>query len=178
MRLFVAIALPEKVKKQLGNIERPIDGVSWQDTSQLHLTLRFIGSVNNEISEELQNRFAKIDQQSFEMNINGLGRFPERGNPRVLWAGVEEQPELMQLQAKLEEACVKSGLEAEKRDFKPHITLAKVKHSKANKEVKSLINEYNNFRTASIPVSEFVLYNSKLNQAGAVHTPVARYQLS
>ena len=178
MRLFVAITLPEKVKKQLGNLEKPIEGVRWQDSTQMHLTLRFIGSVDNEISEEVQKRLAKISHQSFKMDINGLGQFPERGKPRVLWAGVKEQAELMKLQEKVEEACVNSGLETEDRDYKPHITIAKVKNNKANGAVKLFIDEYKNFSLGSIPVNEFTLFNSKLSKEGAIHIPIEKYKLN
>lgn len=178
MRLFVAITLPERVKKKLGNFERPIEGVHWQDSSQMHLTLRFIGSVNDDTSEELQSRLAKISYDSFEMNIHRLGQFPEKGNPHVLWAGVEKQPELMQLQEKVEVACVSSGLESKKREYKPHITLAKVKNRKASSKVKSLINEQNSPRLQSISVNEFTLFHSKLSKKGAIHTPVEKYKLN
>ena len=178
MRLFVAIPLPESVKKQLTTLEKPIEGVRWQDSSQMHLTLRFIGSVNNETSEKVKSLLSEISHNSFEMAVNGLGQFPENGNPRVLWAGIEQHPDLMLLQEKVEDACVKSGLDAENRDYKPHITLAKVKEKRANNAVKSFINDHSNFRIKSIPVNEFILYHSKLSKEGAIHTAIQNYELN
>lgn len=178
MRLFVAIPLPEEVRKELLELEESIQGVKWQKESILHLTLRFIGSVDRAVSEKVQYRLSEINLDSFKINIDGLGYFPEQGSPRVLWAGVEKHPDLILLQKKVEEACVNAGLEADKRPYTPHITIAKVKRRNKSKEVKSFIDRYEHFQLKSIPVNKFILYRSELKKEGAIHTVLDTYVLN
>ncbi len=176
MRLFIAIPLPDYVKSALSELQQPIDGVHWTDAGRYHLTLRFIGEVDQGVFEKVRQQLSSIALPPFEMDIKGFGYFPEQKRPRVLWAGIDEEPSLMELQRKAEEACRQAGVEPESRDFVPHITLAKIKGGR-KRDVMSFINQHKTFRIESIPVTEFVLYESRLHKDGAVHTPLERYSL-
>ena len=176
MRLFVAISLPESVKQRLDGIIKPIRGVRWQDTSQMHLTLRFIGDVEDEAVNRLRELLGNISRPSFNMTIHGLGSFPGKGYPRVIWAGVEQIQALMDLQNDVEQACRETGLEPEQRSFIPHITLGRV-NSASRDEVHTYIKSLVDFEVNNIPVDTFTLYSSELRIDGAVHMPVKTYPL-
>lgn len=178
MRLFVAIPLPEEVRTELMELEESINGVKWQKESNVHLTLRFIGPVDRTVSDKVQHRLSEISNDSFKINIEGLSYFPGQGSPRVLWAGVKEHPDLILLQKKVEKACVNAGLDADKRPYTPHITIAKVKRRNKSNEVKSFIERHKHFQLKSIPVNKFILYRSELNKVGAIHTALDTYFLN
>lgn len=177
MRLFIAIPLPEYVKSSLRELQQPIEGVRWTDTERYHLTLRFIGDVDQAMMGNIRSGLSEIQVPPFEIDIKGFGYFPEQKKPRVLWAGIEEEPSLMELQRETEEACRSAGLEAESRTFVPHVTLAKVRGGR-KKDVMSFINQHKTFRMESIPVTEFVLCESRLYKEGAVHTALETYALN
>lgn len=176
MRLFVAIPLPEEVKHRLGDLQQQVEGIRWLSTQQSHLTLRFIGEVEREMAEAVRERLAAIQSPPFTINLDALGGFPKSGFPRVLWVGVEREPSLLKLQEKVERACIDAGLEPDRRNFRPHITLGKVKGA-SRKDVLSFIHQYKLFRVENIRVSEFVLYSSRLHPEGAIHKPLERYSL-
>lgn len=174
MRLFVAIPLSAEVRQELQKLQQPVDGVSWQVTEQLHLTLRFIGDVKRQTASEVDQRLSSIRFSRFELNTNGLGYFPPGGRPRVLWMGVEKNPLLVKLQQEVEKACQDAGLQPESRKYIPHITLGKVKGA-SGKTVKSFIEQHQQLDPNCMDVNEFVLYSSRLHSSGAVHTPKERY---
>lgn len=177
MRLFIAIPLPEDVKQRLEELQQPVEGIRWQQSRQYHLTLRFVGEVDNDVAQTIQNRLKAVGVAPFSFDLNGPGYFPEHKYPRVLWIGVEEVPALMKLQSEIEQVCQDAGLKSETRDFKPHITLGKVKGA-SKRDVMSFINQHKQFRMTNIPISEFILYSSRLHSSGAIHKPLERYSLA
>lgn len=171
MRLFVAVDLPEDIKNRMQKLTQPVRGVRWQDPDQYHLTLRFIGKTTSAVRERVEDELLSVDAPSFEMELEGTGRFPEKGYPRVIWVGVRENEQLYELQEKIEHACRRAGIEPENRPFKAHITLGKASGA-SKEEVLSFIEDHRQFGTEKIPVDEFVLYQSILGSDGAVHKPV------
>lgn len=170
MRLFIAIDLPDSVIGTL-IMERPsIEGIRWQDASQMHLTLRFIGDVPQQVAGEINSGLQELQYSSFTMDIKGFGRFPPKGYPRVFWAGIEKNRALEELQEATESVCREAGLEPERRPYIPHITLGKVKKADKN-EIDTFINQHKDFIIPHITVDEFILYSSRLKPDGAVHTP-------
>ena len=121
-RLFVAIDLPEQVKEAVtGIVHRGVAGARWVPPEQLHLTLRFIGDCDERTFQEIRGGLSALKSAPFPLTIRGIGHFPPRGEPRVLWVGVEDSVELSTLQAKIEREIVSAGIEADKRRFSPHI---------------------------------------------------------
>jgi RNA 2',3'-cyclic 3'-phosphodiesterase len=136
IRLFVAIDLPKAVKaallaaaEQVGQ-RLPEGVVRWVKPEQLHLTLRFLGDTAVTQLPALQEQLSQLTarQPAFHLQLNGLGAFPNRKRPRVVWAGLAgELPVLQVLQAELEDRVVGLGWPREERPFSPHITLGRVK---------------------------------------------------
>ncbi len=175
-RLFVAIDPPAPIKKRLQQLCFGVPGARWVDPEQLHLTLRFIGPVEGGLMAEIKEALASIEAPPFVMRLQGIGHFPPRQSPRVLWVGVEKNPDLLQLRNKVESTLVRLGLPPEKRKFAPHITLARLKNTPAGR-VGNFIAANGPFETGSFPVQEFSLYSSSLTPKGAIHRREATFPL-
>ncbi len=168
MRLFVAIPLPEEVKAQLLQLQKPIDGLQWSDKDQLHLTLRFIGETDGATTKKIAANLRELEASPFRMQITGLGSFPQGSNPRVIWAGIKENEYLTELQADIEEICREAGLEPDNRSFKPHVTLGRNKNADPDKLL-AFIDQYPILDIDEISVDSFNLYRSELTEKGAVY---------
>ncbi|SHE96835.1 2'-5' RNA ligase [Fodinibius roseus] len=176
MRLFVAIPLPESVRDRLADLEQPVEGVRWQRRSQLHITLKFLGDTREEQLDPLVSELSAVRQQEFSMKIKGLGCFPQKGPPRILWAGISNAAELKKLKDRIEEKCVALGFDPEERPFKPHITLGRIQ-GVTRRDIRSLINQHKQFAIPDVSVREFVMYESILQSDGAVHKRVSGFPL-
>ena len=102
------------------------------------------------------------------MRLEGVGRFGPRRAPGVLFAGVPENPELKELRRKVDQVLKEQGVVLEKRKFQPHVTLARPRHV-SEERLREYMEYYQDFRTESFPVREFILFSSKLREDGAVH---------
>jgi 2'-5' RNA ligase len=167
-RLFVAIDLPDHVKKSLSEICFGLAGARWVDESQMHITLKFIGEVDGAVFREAREALANVQMEPFEIAIKGTGFFPPRGEPQRLWAGVEGNDRLKQLRNRVESALVRAGLENEKRKFAPHIGLAKVKDTPPGR-LATYLSQYALFRLPPFEVREFCLFSSFLSSERAIH---------
>ncbi|WP_440999627.1 RNA 2',3'-cyclic phosphodiesterase [Fodinibius sp. SL11] len=176
MRLFIAIPIPEAVKKRLLDLQQPIEGMRWQAKEQMHLTLKFVGEVDETTGNKLRKEMTKIAHPNFSMTIAGIGYFPEGKHPKVVWAGVKQNELLFELHEKIEGYCQNMGICPEKRPFKPHVTVARTKGT-SKRAVTSFINQHKKFAVRDILVDEFVLYESKLHSDGARHSRLQSYRL-
>lgn len=177
-RLFVAIDLPEGVRETLAGLCCGIPGARWVPKEQLHLTLRFIGEVDGAQFRDIRQGLAEIDLPSFPLGLKGLGCFPPRKAPRVLWVGVEPaEGGLIRLRNRVESTLVRLGLEPEHRKFAPHITLARLQDPPLGR-LTNFLSGNGLFAAEPFPVSEFHLYSSVLSAKGALHTIEASYRLA
>src|SRR6476619_3088161 len=96
-RLFVSIELPEDVKASLARIGHDVPGGRWLEPDEMHLTVRFIGEVDGVVFDDVLAALEEVRLQPFTLGLRGVGHFPPRGEPRVLWAGLERSPELAAL---------------------------------------------------------------------------------
>jgi len=176
-RLFVAVDLPESVKSSIKAICNGLPDARWVDVQQLHLTLRFIGEVDSGLFNGIKNSLAEVSETSFSLTLNGVGCFPPKRPPRVLWIGMESNTTLIRLAEKVERILVeKNGLEPDQRKFSPHITIARFRESTPAK-ITDYLTRNGSFRTESFPVDEFHLYSSTLTRAGAEHKREISYPL-
>ena len=176
-RLFVAIDLPETVQQRLADICFGVPGARWVQTEQLHLTLRFIGEVDGAVFREIREALTQITLPPFTIRLKGLGCFPPRKKPRVLWIGIEPSQPLIQLRNRIESTLVRTGLEPEHRKFAPHITIARLKETPGNRLANFLAGN-GLFSTEPLPVETFQLYSSSLSSKGAIHSIEASYPLT
>jgi len=167
-RLFVAIDLPEPIKQSLTEICFGLPGAKWLDPSQMHITLKFLGEVDGAVFREAREALATIGMEPFEITIKGLGFFPPRGEPQMLWAGVEGNDRLKQLRNKVESTLVRAGLKNEKRKFAPHVGLAKVKGTPPGR-LAGFLGQHALLKLPPFEVREFCLFSSFLSSERALH---------
>jgi len=96
-RLFLAIDPPVEIRNILHSICYGLDAVKWTAEDQIHLTLRFIGAADGLLLDDICHKLSEMESSSFSLKIKGVGYFPPRGEPKVLWAGLDESPQLKKL---------------------------------------------------------------------------------
>src|SRR6266404_2970242 len=169
-RLFVCLELPESIRQRLAEIDPHLRGVRWLEPRQMHLTLSFLGNVSGETQERLMEKLRAISWKSFFLPLVGLGTFPSKGWPKIIWIGVGTgHPHLFQLHKRVQEAALGAGLEPELRPFHPHVTLARcqwISPQSVGKFLKANVD----LDAGMIRVDSFHLYSSKLTPAGPIHT--------
>lgn len=176
-RLFLSLALPDPVRRDLAALQEPAPGVSWTPAGRLHLTLRFLGEVPLSAKARLVERLAPIKVAPFILPIEGTGAFPPRGPARVLWAGTGSgHPHLFQLRQRIDDAILGAGLEADLRHFHPHVTLGRVGERGAA-AARSWLRRHAGFSAPPLRVDGFDLCLSLLSPAGAEHSLVRRFAL-
>jgi len=181
MRLFVALELPAEVRAGLGALGARLraaagSGVRWTDPSGIHLTLKFIGEMESSRVEAIRGALAGVHAaQPIDTAFRGVGWFPNARYPRVFWAGVEADAGLGSLAAEIGSALEPLGIAREEREFRPHLTLARIKTEARldglRREVEGLgTPEFGRARYA-----EFDLMQSTLRPQGAVYTRLERF---
>jgi 2'-5' RNA ligase len=176
LRLFVAIELPERIRERLALLCGGVPGARWLSPETMHLTLRFIGEVQEAALGDIDAALSGVHAPAFPLSLDGIGNFGNGGRPRAIWAGVARNPALEHLHGKIESALVRSGLPPEGRKFTPHVTLARVKSAKSGR-VGEFVAAHNPFQTEPFQVTEFTLFSSFLSHSGAIHTAEAVYPL-
>ncbi len=174
-RLFVAVPMPEEIAEELDRLCEGLPGVRWTDLDDFHLTLRFIGEVDQATFYDIGEALMSVSLPPFEMRLRGIGHFPPRGEPHTLWAGVEDPEPVRRLRRAVERALEEAGIEPERRKFVPHVTLGRVKEPLPQPRFASFLRRTALFRSSAFTVSGFTLYSSWLRPKGALHVPEATY---
>jgi 2'-5' RNA ligase len=176
MRLFIAIELPAELKIKLGQLRTDIPGVRWVPPEQIHLTLAFLGDVDEETVERLTTHLADIRASAFKLSCGSIGCFPGRQQPRVVWIGVTPEPGLLKLAAAVQQSALYAGIPLEVRPFSPHLTLARLKLP-ASAGLRAFLDRQSRLSFKPFAVHEFTLFQSRLTSQGAVHSPVRNFPL-
>jgi RNA 2',3'-cyclic 3'-phosphodiesterase len=176
-RLFVALDLPEPIKRSLEPLSRGLGDVRWVDAGQQHLTLRFLGQLDNGWMHEVAEALALVTGVPFDLRLKGIGHFPLRGEPRVLWVGVEKSLELQRLKRRIDRTLDTAGLAPEGRKFAPHVTIARIRGPLSPTRLGTYLMRHSLYRSEAFPVSSFHLYSSWLRPEGAEHQIEASYEL-
>lgn len=175
-RLFVAIDFPAPVREQLALICFGLKDARWTEKDQMHLTVRFIGEVEGSQFLDVRDALEDVVAPPFDLHLRGLGHFPPRGKPQVLWAGVAGSEALSVLHDRVEAAVVRAGRPPEGRKFHAHVTLARLKGTHT-KHVAQYLGHNALFSAGPFPVEQFHLYSSVLSPKGALHRIEATYPL-
>ena len=175
MRLFVALALPERIVESLLRLESGVPGARWSTREQLHLTLRFIGEVDERDASSIDETLAGISAPRFSLELKGVGSFGGR-NPRALWAGVAPNEALIRLQRKIESAIQRLGFPAEERKYTPHVTLARLRATPPGR-VMDFLSDHGLYASAPFAVDRFVLFSSRLTANGSIYVAEREYEL-
>jgi 2'-5' RNA ligase len=177
-RLFIALTLPAPVRDAVAALAEPLPGIAWTRPEQLHVTLRFLGDVSAAQQAPMIERLATVRVAAFILPVEGVGAFPPKSAPRVLWAGVGRgHPRLFQLRQRLDDALLASGLPLDVRTFHPHATLARCMEDAAP-TAQQWLRAHREFAAPPFRVESFDLYASELRPGGAVHTLKQRFALA
>lgn len=177
IRLFVALDLPADVRERLSGLGGGVPGALWVDQQNFHLTLRFIGDVDDDVAEDIAAALAEVTAPAFDLVLDGVCVFATGRRPNVLWVGVEKTPALVHLRDKVESALVRLGMPPEDRKFAPHVTLARLRDAPPAR-VARFIEERGLFRAGPIPIDSFALYASLRGSGGPVYRMLADYPLT
>lgn len=184
IRAFFAISLPLEFKEEIARLQDILKKtraeVKWVRPESVHLTLKFLGQVAEDIIDPLAEAASvKASQtQALSLTLNGTGVFPGPRRPRVAWLGLAgDVGRIIDLQRGLEESAEKFGFAREKRKFSPHLTLGRIRSSKG---IKEFITELDRLdpQPLEFMASEVVLFRSELKPTGAIYTPLKKIPLS
>lgn len=176
IRLFVAVEMSAAIRSSLTELRFHFPDLKWTPPDNLHLTLRFIGSVSEASAATVQQALHGIRHGAFRLTVGGLGLFC-RKTGGVVWAGVHEEPALRKLKRQVDEALYCSaGLSLPDESFSPHVTLTRLKKAPPP-ALKTPVREKSGESFGEMPVTSFTLFRSYLHRSGAIHEPVERYAL-
>lgn len=169
-RLFVAIDLPASLTELLVSLNPDIAGARWLRPDQIHLTVSFLGNVGPIAEETLREKLAAIRFTAFFMPVIGVGTFPQKGKPNVIWAGVGGgHPQLFHVYKRVQEAALGAGLEPDLRSWHPHITFGRCRDISAE-AIRPFLKRHADFDAGLIRVETFALYSSDPDPLGSAYT--------
>jgi 2'-5' RNA ligase len=175
-RLFTGLELPADVRFSLSMLRGGLPGARWIDPDNYHVTLRFIGDIDDRTANEIAALLDHVNRRSFELRFDGLASFGGK-RPRAVVATIVATPALLELQAEHERLMQRIGLEPEGRKFTPHVTLARLRDS-SSRQVADYLAERAPFRTPPFKVGQFVLYSSRASVGGGPYIVEAGYPLA
>ena len=182
LRCFVGIPLPKHYQQGLGEISQEWDKkldskVAWTKQGNWHLTLYFLGEISEGDVDEVKARLEEVNMEKFYLQAKGGGFFPPNREPRVIWLGVHKgSRECIDLASRVENALLPLGFEKRKKEFKPHLTLGRVKKNK--KDNWRYLQKYlNEIHWSEVPIESFVLWKSDLTPQGPVYKQIQEYSL-
>ena len=175
-RLFTALEIPAEVGSSLSMLRGGLPGARWVDPENYHVTLRFIGDIDDALAREIAYELARVKRRGFELRLDGLSSFGGR-KPRAVIASVSPIAPLLELQAEHERLLQRVGLDPEGRKFTPHVTLARLRES-SNRQVADYLAVRGPFRSDPFPVSRFVLFSARASVGGGPYIVEADYPLA
>jgi len=183
VRTFVAVLLPDAVKQRIGvfleDVIRMRADVKWVKPDNIHITLKFLGDVDNhkigEVSACVQEAVRPFVR--FTIGIAGTGMFPNDRRPSVLWIAVREGAEtLIQMAGCMDSALARVGFQKERRPFSPHLTIGRVRSSKRIEDTVTFMQK-SEWNAGSFEADAVAVMKSDLRPAGALYTPLATIKL-
>ena len=174
-RLFTGLEIPRHVADSLSMMRGGLPGARWIDPENYHLTLRFIGDIDDAMARDIAGLLGRVQRRPFELRLDGLASFGGR-KPRALVASATAVAPLLELQAEQERLLQRLGLDPEGRKYIPHVTLARLRET-SSWQVADYLSARGHFRSAAFEVSRFVLFSSRSSVGGGPYVVEAAYPL-
>jgi 2'-5' RNA ligase len=182
MRLFVALDLEPSILSSLQALMNELKStgadVRWVRPEGMHLTLKFIGEVAEEMPPRIEEALRRVTSaEPARLSFRGLGYFPNPRRPSVFWVGVDASENLPPVAAEIEAALEPLGIRREKRDYRPHLTLGRFKGSQGLSRLQEKIRSLPTTEFGEQEARAFFLYQSRLSPRGAQYTKLAEFPL-
>ncbi|MDD5542047.1 MAG: RNA 2',3'-cyclic phosphodiesterase [Acidobacteriia bacterium] len=184
MRAFIAVDLSEHIRNEISRVEGPLGGfssqVKWVKPDSIHLTLKFLGEISEAQQQSITSTLSAhpMPVPGFDMQVRGIGFFPNARAPRVVWMGVVEGgPQLQAMAAELERRLEPLGFPPEARLFSAHITIGRVKFLRDVPAFLKATSRFSEYDCGNARVESFHLYESQLRREGAIYTKRATFGL-
>lgn len=177
IRTFISIDPPEDIKREILNLQGrfKIYGghIGWTRPEAMHLTLKFLGDIDEKEVPEIEaaTREATIGFNPFYLRVLGLGFFPGLRRLRIIWLGVSgEEDNLIRLQSKIENEIARIGHPREEREFKPHLTIGRVRDAHGLNRLIDAVNAEREIDLGGFNAAEILIMKSELKPGGAIYT--------
>ena len=184
IRTFIAIELPDQVRSDIARLQRDLTSsglkLRWVKPINIHLTLKFLGDVERDKIDDICDKLSSVagKYRHFELQPRGLGCFPGIRNPRVFWAGVGGKLNILKaLQVDLEKALVPLGFKAEKRPFRGHLTIGRIKNRLNPRKLADALQIHKDFSSDVFTVKQVTAFQSSLQPTGPVYTELCELPL-
>ncbi|MCX8146867.1 MAG: RNA 2',3'-cyclic phosphodiesterase [Candidatus Woesearchaeota archaeon] len=174
MRLFIAISISKEAEEELKRLQNELRYAKLNLVKDFHLTLKFLGDVDNKKIDKIKERLKEIKSKKFSLELSDIGVFPSENYIRVVWVGLKPENKVVELQN-----AVESSLEdifEKDKNFKPHITIARVKAIENKKEFKSIIKNLK-VKIVKSEITCFKLIKSTLTPKGPVYEILEKFAL-
>ena len=186
IRSFLAFELPPRIREEIGKISTELRKsrlpARWVREGNIHLTIVFLGSVEENVVEDLKETVGSVVKgyKGFTARLKGVGVFPNWRKPRVLWIGLDGDIDgLSRMRDELQDALKVFGLREEKRPFRAHLTLGRFKDRlDDDEELKGILDRYHDIASEPCSLDELVLFKSDLKPSGPVYTKMASWPLT
>ncbi len=184
-RVFAAIELSlniqRRIQQQIQQLQSavPENKASWSRPENIHLTVKFFGNVPQKKIARISDAASRVVKQfnKFEIQIGNTGAFPKVSQPRVLWIGIADPTgELARLHQLFETECSAEGFDEEARDFRPHLTIARLRRPEGAKAVAEA-NQKLGFETMTVEVEELVVFRSEPGSKGSKYTALSKHTI-
>lgn len=178
IRLFTALSVPDDVAETLKRRQTGLPGARWRTHDQLHVTLAFYGEVEEPRADDLAVELERAATGgAFEIELKGVGAFGDDHRSHTLWAGVTSSERLGVLAGRCRSAAERAGVRMEKREYRPHMTLAYLKPQTNPDRVGAWITGHNLLHSPPIRIDRFGLYFSALTSDGSQYQLEREYLL-
>lgn len=163
-----------KLRNELEN-----EKIKWVDSDNFHLTLFFLGDTDEKQIENVTLKLSNIidNFNQFTIDLKGLGVFKNFSRPRVLWGGIYDYETMVRLKKAIDNEMVQLGFEPDNREFKPHLTIGRIKFIRNKDRLKKLVLENEDKFFDKLRVDEVTYYESVLHPQGPEYIPIEKYKL-
>lgn len=181
IRTFIALEIPDEPLNEIIKIRNENypsqSGVKWEPVDKLHLTLKFLGDTEEKLVEKISNDISTVISQNNELDLcfTEFGMFKRNGQPKIVWVGIKEDQKLLSLVNSVENICSTYGFQKEKRSFKPHITILRIKGREDLEQLYGLSKT--KFEPINFTSSTLTFFKSELKPSGSTYTAMQKFYL-
>lgn len=183
-RTFIAVKVDagDRIREAFEILKSDLrnEAVRWTDINKMHITLAFLGDTSEDTIKEVSLMLKDIcsNYKNFGFTLSRLGIFRNINDPRVIWAGIENSEELTILAKQIKNGLDGIGVDIEEKEFRPHLTLGRLKRIQNKKSLEYLLKRYDDYKFQDVYVTEVIFYESILQSSGSIYIPIKVFKVS